>query len=290
MTDLSIIDGNYRDGAYATSRNNDNIRIKAEITTEGSYIPASNIVNNFGLHIARNKITGYEWVQKFGANNAVGTSVEDVWFAGGTYPWPQTAETVRIKAGGDVNDTAAGTGAQSVIITGLDETFTQVQETLVTAGASASAPSVTTFIRILSAKVVSVGTYTGSNVGDIQIETTSTLAVIANLGAVVGRTQLSQYTIPAGKTGYIQGIEAGVDSNKVVDLYLYERYNADDTTGPTYSTKRILNRFVGVAGTITIQVNSAMILPEKTDVWFAAITSVGTSKVSVNYSIILIDN
>ena len=81
MTDLSIIDGNYRDGAYATSRNNDNIRIKAEVTTEGSYIPASNVVNNFGLHIARGKIAGYEWVQKFGANDAVGTSVEDVWFA-----------------------------------------------------------------------------------------------------------------------------------------------------------------------------------------------------------------
>ena len=103
-------------------------------------------------------------VHKFGHNAAVGTSYEPI-SAGGIYRSPQVsgATAVRVKAG-NVADTAAGLGAQAVTVQGLDETGALAEETLVTAGTSASAPGTITFIRIFRAFVSASGVYASTGV------------------------------------------------------------------------------------------------------------------------------
>jgi hypothetical protein len=58
----------------------------------------------------------------FGLAHSVGTSYEPVTSAG-AFNWLTAASAVRVKAGGDTNDTAAGTGARTVLVTGLDASF-----------------------------------------------------------------------------------------------------------------------------------------------------------------------
>jgi hypothetical protein len=68
-------------------------------------------------------LVGYiEQGRKFGANPAVGNGAfEDIWYNGGSYTLLTSAETVRVKAGGNAADDSAGAGARTITVYGLDE-------------------------------------------------------------------------------------------------------------------------------------------------------------------------
>lgn len=137
----------------------------------------------------------------FGIANAA-PSAWAVLSPGGVGWFPGSASQVRIKAGGNANDTAAGTGARSLLITGLDANWDVVTETLATTGAAQSPPTTTSFIRILTVTVASAGFYSttgiaGTNIGDITLETTAAVYVGALL-AVFGRWCVASYSVPRG--------------------------------------------------------------------------------------------
>jgi hypothetical protein len=69
-----------------------------------------------------------------------------------------------VKAGGStVNDVdTTGSGARKVEVNGFDENFALASEVLALAGASASADSTITFIRVFGAKITECGTYGGN--------------------------------------------------------------------------------------------------------------------------------
>ena len=106
------------------------------------------------LDVSRGLVSGMQSIKKFGRNAAVGTSFVPI-AMGGVYQTPQgsAATALRIKSGGDANDTAAGSGARSVTLEGLDENFELATEALATAGASASSATSTTFTRLFRAYV-----------------------------------------------------------------------------------------------------------------------------------------
>lgn len=68
--------------------------------------------------------------RKFGDNPAVGTTYEIIESGGGVYPWPTSAQPVRIRAGGNAADTAGGAGARSILVTGLDENTPHANQTV----------------------------------------------------------------------------------------------------------------------------------------------------------------
>jgi hypothetical protein len=123
-----------------------------------------------------------------------------------------TASTVRarVKAGGSVNDVdATGSGARKVEVSGLDENVALASEVLklaLVAGASASADSTTTFIRVFGAKITECGTYGGKACANIDIETSggSPLCRIRE-DFSESKKAIASYcniNIPAGKTAY----------------------------------------------------------------------------------------
>jgi len=129
---------------------------------------------DWGIQVARGNILNAEVTHRFGMAT-VGTTFVPI-ADGLAYRTPQagSATALRIKAGGNANDTAAGTGARSVRLTGLNATGVVVSETIATAGASASAATTATFIRLFDAEVVDSGTYgtqdAGSHAADIVID------------------------------------------------------------------------------------------------------------------------
>ena len=245
------------------------------------------ITNNLCIDSARGLVEGRELIHKFGASSVVSTgSFNDVWSDNSVYPWPTAAETIRIKAGGSADDDSGGSGARSIIIEGLDATFMPISETIVTAGASASAPTSQSFVRIHRAYVNTVGTYTGNNAGAIEIENTTSGNVIARIEASIGQTQMSHYTIPANTNGYLVDIYTQVATSKSIDFMFFQRQNADVISAP-YQGKRLIQQFQQIEFPVQIMYNTPIILPPKTDIWAEAKSNaMSASACSVNYHLV----
>lgn len=244
------------------------------------------------LEEAKGNVTGLTPGQKFGRNPSVAAAtVEDIWTAGGAYTGFLTAASaVRIKAGGDANDTSGGTGAQTVTIEGLDENWAEASETVTLAGASASAPTTTTFIRVSRAYVATSGTYGEANAAAVDIETTGG-TLMARIGYEngigLGQTQMMVFTVPAGYTLYFRQLAVSADASKSTEIYLWQRRNADDVTTP-FSSRRLINAKEVGGGTTVIRFATYGVFPAKTDLWASALGPSGGGAVTMTADYVLV--
>ena len=251
---------------------------------------------NWGVQVSRGNILNADVTHRFGMAT-VGTNlvpVSDVL----AYRTPQTgaATSLRIKAGGNANDTAAGSGARSVRLTGLDASGDIVTETIETAGASASAATTAAFIRLFDAEIVHSGTYgtqaAGSHAGDITIENAAggtDWAKIPVNGFPTSGTSNVSYTIPRGYTGFIEGISIAVEGAKLVDVLMLSRGGVLDTATPYQPVKRV-QEFIGISNTHTDTFTMPLQFPSLTDIGMLAKVSNGTASVMVQMDILLLRN
>lgn len=133
-----------------------------------------------------------------GYNADVDIGSEDLWTGGGAYPFPAAAAATTIVSG-SASDTAAGTGARTVKVIGLDANFSEINE-VVTLNGATPVNLVGVYLRILRAFVLTAGSG-GTNAGALSIKQSST--VIAEIVASQGRTQMAIFTAPAGNLNYI---------------------------------------------------------------------------------------
>lgn len=228
-------------------------------------------------------------VRKFGFNGSIGTATEVVAATSSvTFPWLSTATTVRIKAGGDANDDAAGTGVRTVRVEGLDSSFLPATADLTTAGASASAASVQTFIRIFRAYGLTTGTYHGANADDIVLENGAGGTDLVTIVAERGKSQIGAYTVPANKTAYLTSWRAIVEGSKQANVRLMQYQNADTVAAP-FDCQRLISQFGGLQGFAVEEFESYEVIPEKTDIWLEAEALSGTAIVSGEFSLLLVD-
>ena len=245
---------------------------------------------SFELQVARERKKGIRGFSQFGRNEAVTTTERFIWIGAAT-PYLgrlQAASALRIRAGGNVNDTAAGTGARSVTIIGLDENWNAAEETIATNGVSVSAATTTTFLRLNHARVQDVGAYGGENAGGITVETTAGIEMCL-IGTGVGQTQVAAHTVPAGKTGYLYAVRATVEAAKAVTVSWYQVQNADDVTVP-FTGRRLIHRFAKSEGQSILNYVIPIVLPAKTDLYATAFTETGTSAVGCTFDMILVDD
>jgi hypothetical protein len=234
--------------------------------------------DDFTLNVSRGVIDGHSGVRKFGRNEAVSTVDEDIWSAGGIYPFPTAAEAVRVRAGGDAADSARGNGARAVMIEGLDQNWTEASEAVKLTGSKAGAPTQTRFIRVFRAYVTDVGTYGGNNIGNIDIESTTSLKTLCRIAAGVGQSQMAIYTIPAGKTGYLKRLHLVTERSTNGNFRMWRRANADDTTAP-FSGKRLVFATDNLNRLFQVEYQYYVSFPAKTETSMAA-----------SFDLILVDN
>jgi hypothetical protein len=268
-------------------------------TTTGD--PYHSIPADFYTEVSKGNVYKHSIVHKFGHNTSVGTSFIPV-SHGGVYQTIQTgsATTLRIKAGGDANDTAARTGAREVTLIGLDETGAEVTETLATAGASASSVTTATFIRLYRCFVSESGTYatssTGSHSADIVIENGSggtDWGTIKVNGFAKSQSEIGAYTIPNGYTGYLLGAFGFVDSTKVTELLFFKREGILQTSAPYDSMRLIFEERVESSGVFEIDLKAPIKLNEDSngcDVGFLSKVNTGTADVEVDFELLLVQD
>ena len=232
------------------------------------------------INIARGLIRGTTVIHKFGRNPNIGGTPETVWEQGGVYTYLTVASTIYVY-GADAQDGAAGTGARTVTVQGLDANYNAIEETLTVDGAV----STKSFLRVFRAFVASAGSLQ-TNKGDLIISTGASgtgtvLAKIATIGTGTvygqGQTNLALYTIPAGKTGYLTNWNIGVGAyNDSVTANLYTREVSD---GLIFRTRDVMDVPGGLHQRIY---NVPFRVPEKTDIEVRAIGSSSNSNLSVS--------
>ena len=249
----------------------------------------------FLIEVEKGLIPGHSLIHKFGRNDSTGTTLEPVTM-GGVYQTPQAASatTVRVKAGGNANDTAAGTGAREVTFIGLDETGVVITEAVATAGASASAATTATFMRIYRAYVSASGTYAtaiaGSHAGDIVIENgsggTDWLTIDSTIFPM-GQTEIGVFSVPIATTAYILRANAFADSTKTTDLIFFCRGGIMESAAP-YSRMNPLFTLSLKGGHAPWESSSGVRVAGPADMGFMAQVGVGTAVVAVDFEILLV--
>jgi hypothetical protein len=83
--------------------------------------------HDFLQAVGLGQVPGYRRVTAIGNNPDLDTATlpEDIWSGGGQYPWMTGATALEVVSD-SANDAAAGTGARTVTINGLDINYAEV--------------------------------------------------------------------------------------------------------------------------------------------------------------------
>jgi len=243
-----------------------------------------NIINSFGaasnIPISANTVSGYSRVHKFGLiDTSSSANWSTIWTAGETsgqheYPWDLAANTVTVVSSSG-QDAAGGSGALTIRVQGLDASYNFAEEDFTMTGATPTAAGSQTFLRVNRAYVLSGDT----NVGAIEVKNGST--VVTEIKEEMGQTLQTVYTVPAGKTAYLN--EMQVSSNKsqsvVVGLFIKE-------FGGVF---RIRQSAALYSSAHTSKLNTPLRIPEKNDIDMRIKASTGQT-VAADFELILVDN
>ena len=248
-------------------------------------------------------IGSYKTRHKFGINSAVGTSFVPITM-GSVYQMPLVGDEQRLRVkAGNANDTAAGSGARSIVLIGIDANLNEILEVVVTNGTSAGVLSTKSFYRLYTVEVFESGTYgsfsplAGSNAANVVIEDASAneWATIAFDGVGRGRSQVGCYTVPDTlidgtviKEAYLSAYIMSVEANKPADVLMMGRLDSTTTVAP-HGPMSILREHDAVAGTtpVDIMIPIGPAIPG-TDFGFLTKLASGTGIVSIDFEVILV--
>lgn len=163
------------------------------------------------------RVTGRQ-VAVWGRNATVGTSFEELYAYDQVLNWPSVlaAAAKMDVSSSSTSDTAAGTGAQKMVIFGLDANYNILTEE-VTMNGQTIVQTAGSFLRVFGAEVTRSGTGL-VNAGDIHIVKTGTggsytagvpgtlTSAICKVLIGFGVSENGMYTVPAGKTARLKGL------------------------------------------------------------------------------------
>lgn len=239
----------------------------------------------FLYRVSMGEYPQFRHVNKYGLNPDIDTIAdEEVWSNGGNLTYLTSAETMDI-ASTDAADTAAGTGARTISISGLNGAWEDTTEELSLAGV-APVTTVNSYLRIYRAKVLTAGSG-GVNAGDISVDAAASTQAIVNIGN--GQTLMSHYTIPMGRTGYLVdgmisvGRASGTGTKEgKISMWMRENPDAD---GSWRLQSRITARSDGAVPVGAYDIPSSF--PEKTDIRFVCNAEQQNTYCYIQYSMLL---
>jgi len=228
---------------------------------------------------------GYSIVNKFGFQAAVGTTVVAVWDQAAAYNYIAAATVLKVSSA-DANDTAAGTGAQTVTIYGLDGNYAEVNETVTLSGTT-DVSTTQTFLRVFRIVVNTAGSggvnagiiyvYTGADTAGVPDDLTK---VYAQVTASENQTLMAVYTVPANKKALFRSLFIAGEASQIVTIRVVAR-----PLGGAFNTK---DKFLIEAGNTAIQHPYPVAFDEKVDIEVRGHVSASTTAIAAAFDIILI--
>ena len=226
-------------------------------------------VEPFELQVSRGQIPGHTAFFKYGYNPLIINVNETIWDGGGIYVYPSVAAVMYVSSS-STNDAAAGTGARTIFVQGLDASYNEIGE-FITMNGQTQVATTKQYLRVYRAYVVTAGSG-AQNAGDIYIGTSGATAGVptgtfyAKITAAEGQTLMAVYTVPAGKTLYIANGTAthGTDTS---GAFMTVRFKIRPFGGAFRTAVKI-----DVTGSeLVFPFNYPLALPAKTDIEVRAI-------------------
>jgi len=254
----------------------------------------SNVVSEFWLSVCRGLIPGLSMHWQWGCNHEVGDTAETMWCYGGAYTWKSAAVTVGVSSS-DANDAAAGTGARTVRISGLDADYAAQTEDLALDGKT-KVETVNKYLRIHEMKVLTAGTSKEPE-GDIYAYDTSDTVtdgvpqtaakVFAKMISGENIAGLGIYTVPANMVAYLVTLQVSMETteNRVVKMELKQC-----PYGGVFMPEEVVT--LKTSGTLIFRKDlRAMIkFEEKTDIQMDVVVDSSTIAAYAKMGLILVDN
>ena len=155
---------------------------------------------DFKYEVAEGLRQGYTTWNKWGYNPDIDVGTETVWSVGGLFTPLSSAGTLEVVSSSTTDDRdPAGTGAQSIIIYGLDANYEEQTE-VVTLNGTTAVTTTNSWLGVNRAAIY-LSWSGGINAGDISITATTGGSDQAEIPAGEGSTQHAFFFVPAGHVG-----------------------------------------------------------------------------------------
>jgi hypothetical protein len=243
----------------------------------------------FDLQVARGQISYHEAFCQFGINSDVQQSTETVWVGSTAYTFPAAAATLTVSSSSTDDASPSGTGAQTVLIQGLDANYNVISEVVALNGQTAvnTTKSYLRVNKIIVLTAGSGGTSAGTIYAGTGTVTSGVPAVTVNrTGITSNESESAFYTVPVGYTAFITRWTMSSGNS-----------TANASTRFTLRIRPIggvfgIKAFYSIPGNGIYECAAAYPLPvpEKSDLEVTAIASVGTSVTSTQLQIVLVQN
>lgn len=239
----------------------------SSITRTGAYEP-------FELQVSRGQIPWHKLLFKYGSNSDIDGSLETIWSHGGVYAYPSAASVMKVSSS-STNDAAAGTGARTIVVAGLDANYNEISET-VTLNGQTAVETVNSYLRVFRAYVATAGSgataagtiYVGTGVVTAGVPAT----VYAEIPVGANQTLMAVWTVPAGYTAYFTRGTLSASSNNATHTLLGQL-----CFRPLGGVMRVATEVTINNGFIPFDFEFPLALPEKTDIEARALALSGSN-------------
>ena len=231
--------------------------------------------------VSRGFVKGESPYRKFGASANIGTSATMINHSVvATVPHVElTAIPVEVLSA-NATDDSGNTGATSLFIEGVGENW-QLQSETLTLNGTTVVRSTKNYHHVFRGYVSAVGTYMGSNAGNITIRANNAGTTYEVIATGLGQTLTTGYIVPLGYTFLAESVHMTVLSTQVISYTWWQVPNIDDTTTEFSGAKRVVQLYAGINGPADFDYTPQISFPEKTLIWFTGIKSGGTGSGSV---------
>lgn len=220
--------------------------------------------SDYYLEAARGNISGVSMIAFSSRSTEItNTGFSDVWALPGNLVFPTGAESWEVVSD-NANDTAAGSGLQTVLITSLDTDFVEQSQIVTMNGTTAVALTGTHYraVRMVGLTFGGVGPL-GVTTGKITLQVSGGGAVRDAIPADGTLCTNSHYTVPAGKSAFFTQSQVYTQKNEDVEIRL--RFTQGET-GPYLFGGSV----PFYQGSSVAPFRTGLLLPEKSDVFYQA--------------------
>lgn len=248
-----------------------------------------NVSNNYNLDVSAGKIKGRKTIHKFGRNPdiTIAEGFETLWNGGGFYTGfdATVGELVNVSSS-DANDNITGTGSRIVTLFGLDENWEEITEDIELNG-TINVLSTKLFIRCDTITTIDSGS-NQFNLGVISVIQSTSGIVFARVPIGYNSTMIAAYTIPAGKTGYLDTLFSSSGGGRKA-FFSIVRFVVRPF-GQVFSVASEAELITNGASSLSRDFKYPIVLTEKTDIHIMADTSEDNIGVAGAFDLILVDN
>jgi hypothetical protein len=230
------------------------------------------------IDIAAGDVLGTSGVFVHGYNSSFANGAEEsFWGNSSLYPWSAWDSYTGTGTTLDIVSSSAG-DTQTVLLDGLDENFEPLQESVTLTG-TIPVTTTGTFMRMNTMYITSGSS---TNAGTITAVPTGTATVIEQISPNLGTAQNSQYTIPAGYTGYVMQGSAQIGKGQDGTMYFKVR-----PFGSVFTAQFVVLLY---QDTFQYKFTVPFMVPEKTDLDVTMVASSSGTSGTCSYDLILVQN